>query len=122
MKKWFLLLMVFAVAAPSVSYLCSCCPPSGPENTAVPVLSSGDCDCCPEAIRNDEKTTARQDNLRSSFLASSGRGLHSLPSVAGVFITTNFGFEASLFHFGDSGPPDRFSETPLYLAHRILRL
>jgi hypothetical protein len=120
MKKLGAILLVMALAGPWNALACDCCPakPAPPSGT---VLTSEHCNCCPEALQinqKDQGITGSQKSLEPTLFRSS----LPLTGIAAIVRFNPFQASTSARSSPDLGPPDLFSETPLYLSLSVLRL
>lgn len=115
MRKTLALLTILVFLGPALGFLCDCCPLAAADpGSPAPVISKGDCDCCPPAIQVQEKETFQSQ--AASFGISFSRTLQAILAAALVGIPD----------FSEA--PSRTSEissspsVPLYLTLQILRL
>jgi len=120
MKKLGAFLLVMALAGPWIALACDCCPTKGTPSSGT-VLTSEHCNCCPEALQIDQKDQGITGSQKSLEPTSLRLALH-LTGIAAIVRFNPFQASTSARPSPDLGPPGLFSETPLYLALRVLRL
>lgn len=117
MKKLLVFSLVLFLIGPAIGWACECCPTIETAPTSLPILSAHH-DCCPMLDVRGERCGIKRTE---SPLLVSQRIL--IPQVSSPGIPLQISeFSKPIFTGSPVGLPFVFSETPLYLTHRVLRI
>lgn len=117
MRKAAVLLLVFTLLAPAISFACECCPAVESTSSHSQITSAPD-ECCPMIDRAKDRCGIEQ---RSELLVPFQTILIDQAHSSGATFSSQELLRIALAFYGRA-PSLISSEVPLYLSNRVFRL